>query len=163
MATGDGLTTARAVAQQLGIEEVHGEVKPQDKEKLVADLQGYGRRVAMAGDGINDAPALARSDVGIAMGTGTDVAMNSAQVTLVKGDLIGILRARTLSVATVKNMRQNLAFAFIYNAMGIPLAAGLLYPLTGHLLSPLIAALAMSVSSASVVFNALRLKSTDIG
>ena len=163
MATGDGLTTARAVAKQLGIEEVHGEVKPQDKEKLVADLQGYGRRVAMAGDGINDAPALARSDVGIAMGTGTDVAMNSAQVTLVKGDLMGILRARTLSVATVKNMRQNLAFAFIYNAMGIPLAAGLLYPLTGHLLSPLIAALAMSVSSASVVFNALRLKSTDIG
>jgi len=163
MATGDGLTTARAVAKQLGIEEVHGEVKPQDKEKLVADLQGYGRRVAMAGDGINDAPALARSDVGIAMGTGTDVAMNSAQVTLVKGDLMGILRARTLSVATVKNMRQNLAFAFLYNAMGIPLAAGLLYPLTGHLLSPLIAALAMSVSSASVVFNALRLKSTDIG
>lgn len=163
MATGDGLTTARAVAKQLGIEEVHGEVKPQDEEKLVADLQGYGRRVAMAGDGINDAPALARSDVGIAMGTGTDVAMNSAQVTLVKGDLMGILRARTLSVATVKNMRQNLAFAFLYNAMGIPLAAGLLYPLTGHLLSPLIAALAMSVSSASVVFNALRLKSTDIG
>jgi Cu+-exporting ATPase len=162
MATGDGLTTAKAVARQLGIEEVHGEVKPQDKEKLVADLQGYGRRVAMAGDGINDAPALARSDVGIAMGTGTDVAMNSAQVTLVKGDLMGILRARTLSVATVRNMRQNLAFAFLYNAMGIPLAAGLLYPLTGHLLSPLIAALAMSVSSASVVFNALRLRQTRI-
>ena len=163
MATGDGLTTARAVAKQLGIEEVHGEVKPQDKEKLVAELQSYGRRVAMAGDGINDAPALARADVGIAMGTGTDVAMNSAQVTLVKGDLMGILRARTLSVATVKNMRQNLAFAFLYNAMGIPLAAGLLYPLTGHLLSPLIAALAMSVSSASVVFIALRLKATDVG
>jgi Cu+-exporting ATPase len=163
MATGDGLTTARAVAKELGIEEVHGEVKPQDKEKLVAELQSYGRRVAMAGDGINDAPALARADVGIAMGTGTDVAMNSAQVTLVKGDLMGILRARTLSVATVKNMRQNLAFAFLYNAMGIPLAAGLLYPLTGHLLSPLIAALAMSVSSASVVFNALRLKATDVG
>lgn len=162
MATGDGLTTARAVAKQLGIEEVHGEVKPQDKEKLVADLQSYGRRVAMAGDGINDAPALARADVGIAMGTGTDVAMNSAHVTLVKGDLMGILRARTLSVATVKNMRQNLAFAFLYNAMGIPLAAGLLYPLTGHLLSPLIAALAMSVSSASVVFNALRLRQTRI-
>lgn len=163
MATGDGLTTARAVAKQLGIEEVHGEVKPQEKEKLVADLQSHGRRVAMAGDGINDAPALARADVGVAMGTGTDVAMNSAQVTLVKGDLMGILRARTLSVATVKNMRQNLAFAFLYNAMGIPLAAGLLYPLTGHLLSPLIAALAMSVSSASVVFNALRLKQTDVG
>ncbi|MDD2162171.1 heavy metal translocating P-type ATPase [Pseudomonas sp. GLN_6] len=162
MATGDGLTTARAVAKELGIEEVHGEVKPQDKEKLVADLQSYGRRVAMAGDGINDAPALARADVGIAMGTGTDVAMNSAQVTLVKGDLMGILRARTLSVATVKNMRQNLAFAFIYNAMGIPLAAGVLYPLTGHLLSPMIAALAMSVSSASVVFNALRLRKTRI-
>ncbi|MDX1717465.1 MAG: HAD-IC family P-type ATPase, partial [Anderseniella sp.] len=162
MATGDGLTTARAVARELGIEEVHGEVKPQDKEKLVADLQSYGRRVAMAGDGINDAPALARADVGIAMGTGTDVAMNSAQVTLVKGDLMGILRARTLSVATVKNMRQNLAFAFIYNAMGIPLAAGVLYPLTGHLLSPMIAALAMSISSASVVFNALRLRKTRI-
>ncbi|MDO9619984.1 MAG: heavy metal translocating P-type ATPase [Pseudomonas sp.] len=162
MATGDGLTTARAVARELGIEEVHGEVKPQDKEKLVADLQSYGRRVAMAGDGINDAPALARADVGIAMGTGTDVAMNSAQVTLVKGDLMGILRARTLSVATVKNMRQNLAFAFIYNAMGIPLAAGVLYPLTGHLLSPMIAALAMSVSSASVVFNALRLRKIRI-
>jgi Cu+-exporting ATPase len=163
MATGDGVTTARAVAKQLGIEEVHGEVKPQDKEKLAADLQAYGRRVAMAGDGINDAPALARADVGIAMGTGTDVAMNSAQVTLVKGDLMGILRARQLSVATVKNMRQNLGFAFLYNAMGIPLAAGLLYPLTGHLLSPMIAALAMSVSSASVVFNALRLRRTDIG
>lgn len=162
MATGDGLTTARAVARQLGIEEVHGEVKPQDKERLVADLQGYGRRVAMAGDGINDAPALARAEVGIAMGTGTDVAMNSAQVTLVKGDLMGILRARTLSVATVKNMRQNLGFAFLYNAMGIPLAAGLLYPLTGLLLSPMIAALAMSVSSASVVFNALRLRHAHI-
>ena len=162
MATGDGLTTARAVARQLGIEEVHGEVKPQDKEQLAAALQGQGRRVAMAGDGINDAPALARADVGIAMGTGTDVAMNSAQVTLVKGDLMGILRARTLSLATVRNMRQNLVFAFLYNAMGIPLAAGLLYPLTGHLLSPLVAALAMSVSSASVVFNALRLRQTQI-
>ncbi|MGV2705873.1 UNVERIFIED_CONTAM: heavy metal translocating P-type ATPase [Aeromonas salmonicida] len=162
MATGDGLTTARAVAKEMGIEEVHGEVKPQDKERLVADLQQYGRRVAMAGDGINDAPALARADVGIAMGTGTDVAMNSAQLTLVKGDLMGILRARALSVATVKNMRQNLGFAFLYNAMGIPLAAGLLYPLTGHLLSPMVAALAMSVSSASVVFNALRLRNVRI-
>ncbi|MHC8411251.1 heavy metal translocating P-type ATPase [Pseudomonas sp. Hz4] len=162
MATGDGLTTARAVAREMGIEEVHGEVKPQDKERLVADLQQYGRKVAMAGDGINDAPALARADVGIAMGTGTDVAMNSAQLTLVKGDLMGILRARALSVATVKNMRQNLGFAFLYNAMGIPLAAGLLYPLTGYLLSPMIAAIAMSVSSASVVFNALRLRNTPI-
>lgn len=162
MATGDGLTTARAVAREMGIEEVHGEVKPQDKERLVADLQQHGRKVAMAGDGINDAPALARADVGIAMGTGTDVAMNSAQLTLVKGDLMGILRARALSVATVKNMRQNLGFAFLYNSMGIPLAAGLLYPLTGHLLSPMIAAIAMSVSSASVVFNALRLRNTRV-
>ena len=162
MATGDGLTTARAVAKEMGIEEVHGEVKPQDKERLVADLQQYGRRVAMAGDGINDAPALARADVGIAMGTGTDVAMNSAQLTLVKGDLMGILRARALSVATVKNMRQNLAFAFLYNSMGIPLAAGLLYPITGHLLSPIVAAIAMSVSSASVVLNALRLRNIHI-
>jgi Cu+-exporting ATPase len=162
MATGDGLTTARAVARVMGIEEVHGEVKPQDKERLVADLQQYGRKVAMVGDGINDAPALARADVGIAMGTGTDVAMNSAQLTLVKGDLMGILRARALSVATIKNMRQNLGFAFLYNSMGIPLAAGLLYPLTGHLLSPMIAAIAMSISSASVVFNALRLRNTRI-
>jgi P-type Cu+ transporter len=162
MATGYGLTTARAVARVMGIEEVHGEVKPQDKERLVADLQQYGRKVAMAGDGINDAPALARADVGIAMGTGTDVAMNSAQLTLVKGDLMGILRARALSVATIKNMRQNLGFAFLYNSMGIPLAAGLLYPLTGHLLSPMIAAIAMSISSASVVFNALRLRNTRI-
>lgn len=162
MATGDGLTTARAVAREMGIAEVHGEVKPQDKERLVADLQQYGRKVAMAGDGINDAPALARADVGIAMGTGTDVAMNSAQLTLVKGDLMGILRARALSVATVRNMRQNLGFAFLYNSLGIPLAAGLLYPLTGHLLSPMFAALAMSVSSASVVFNALRLRNSQI-
>ncbi|MCH5633799.1 heavy metal translocating P-type ATPase [Pseudomonas syringae pv. syringae] len=162
MATGDGLTTARAVAKELGIEEVHGEVKPQDKERLVAELQKNGRKVAMAGDGINDAPALARANVGIAMGTGTDVAMNSAQLTLVKGDLIGIVRARALSVATVRNMRQNLGFAFLYNSLGIPLAAGLLYPLTGHLLSPMIAALAMSVSSASVVFNALRLRSVRV-
>lgn len=162
MATGDGLTTARAVGRELGIEEVHGEVKPQDKERLTAALQQQGHRVAMAGDGINDAPALARADIGIAMGTGTDVAMNSAQVTLVKGDLLGILRARSLSVATVRNMHQNLTFAFLYNALGIPLAAGLLYPLTGHLLSPIIAALAMSMSSASVVFNALRLRKASI-
>ena len=162
MATGDGLTTARAVGQRLGIDEVHGEVKPADKLRLVEKLQAEGRVVAMAGDGINDAPALARADVGIAMGTGTDVAMNSAQLTLVKGDLRGIATATALSVATVANMKQNLAFAFVYNALGIPLAAGLLYPFTGWLLSPMIAALAMSLSSASVMGNALRLRGAAI-
>ena len=158
MATGDGLTTAKAVGAKLGIDEVHGEVKPQDKLILVERLQKEGRIVAMAGDGINDAPALAKADVGVAMGTGTDVAMNSAQVTLVKGDLRGIAIARAISVATVSNMKQNLVFAFLYNALGIPVAAGLLYPWTGWLLSPLIAALAMSFSSASVISNALRLR-----
>ncbi|WP_205960586.1 copper-transporting P-type ATPase [Ramlibacter rhizophilus] len=162
MATGDGLTTARAVAARLGIDEVHGEVKPADKLALVERLQAQGRVVGMAGDGINDAPALARADVSVAMGTGTDVAMNSAQVTLVKGDLRGIARAREISQATVRNMRQNLVFAFIYNALGVPLAAGLLYPWTGWLLSPMVAALAMSLSSVSVVGNALRLRSAGV-
>jgi len=157
MATGDGLTTANAVARALGIDEVHGEVRPADKIALVQRLKAEGRTVAMAGDGINDAPALAGADVGIAMGTGTDVAMSSAQVTLVKGDLNGIVRARAISNATVRNMKQNLAFAFVYNALGIPIAAGALYPLFGVLLSPMIAALAMSLSSLSVVSNALRL------
>jgi P-type Cu+ transporter len=162
MATGDGLTTAKAVGKRLGIEEVHGEVKPADKLALVEKLQKEGRVVAMAGDGINDAPALAKADVGIAMGTGTDVAMNSAQLTLVKGDLRGIATARALSVATVANMKQNLGFAFIYNALGVPLAAGVLFPFTGWLLSPLIAALAMSLSSASVISNALRLRTSKV-
>lgn len=162
MATGDGLTTAKAVGTRLGIDEVHGEVKPQDKLHLVERLQREGRTVAMAGDGINDAPALAKADVGIAMGTGTDVAMNSAQLTLVKGDLRGISVARLLSDATVGNMKQNLAFAFLYNALGIPVAAGLLYPFTGWLLSPVVAALAMSFSSASVIGNALRLRSRKL-
>jgi Cu+-exporting ATPase len=158
MATGDGLTTAKAVGARLGIDEVHGEVKPADKLALVERLQSEGRVVAMAGDGINDAPALARADVGVAMGTGTDVAMNSAQVTLVKGDLRGIARARLLSAMTVGNMRQNLVFAFLYNALGIPIAAGVLYPVFGLVLSPVIAAAAMSLSSVSVVGNALRLR-----
>ena len=163
MATGDGVATARSVAVKLGIDEVHGEVKPADKLQLVERLQREGRVVAMAGDGINDAPALTKADVGIAMGTGTDVAMNSAQVTLVKGDLRGIATARALSVATIANMKQNLAFAFVYNALAIPLAAGVLFPITGWLLSPMVAALAMSLSSASVIFNALRLRKGPIG
>ncbi len=162
MATGDGLTTAQAVGRRLGIDEVYGEVKPKDKDDLVAKLQAAGRIVAMAGDGINDAPALARADVGIAMGTGTDVAMSSAHITLVKGDLRGIAAARKISVATVGNMRQNLVFAFLYNTLGIPIAAGVLFPFLGVLLSPLIAALAMSLSSASVVGNALRLRGAKI-
>ncbi len=162
MATGDGSGTADAVGRALGIDEVHGDVTPEDKATLVRKLQSEGHKVAMAGDGINDAPALASADIGIAMGTGTDVAMSSAQVTLVRGDLRGILRARELSTATVRNMRQNLAFAFLYNAIGVPIAAGVLYPVFGLLLSPMIAALAMSLSSVSVVTNALRLARTRL-
>jgi len=158
MATGDAAATARAVAAATGITEIHGEVRPADKAALIARLHADGRSVAMAGDGINDAPALAAADVGIAMGTGTDVAISSAKVTLVKGDLRGIARARELSAATVRNMRENLGFALVYNALGVPIAAGLLWPFTGLLLSPVIAALAMSLSSVSVVGNALRLR-----
>jgi Cu+-exporting ATPase len=159
MATGDASATAAAIARAAGVEEVHGEMRPADKARLVATLREEGRVVAMAGDGINDAPALAAADVGIAMGTGTDVAISSAQVTLVKGDLRGIARAREISVSTVRNMRENLGFALVYNALGVPLAAGVLWPWTGLLLSPMVAALAMSLSSVSVVGNALRLRS----
>jgi len=162
MVTGDSETTARAVARSLGIDEVFAEVAPRDKSDKVAELQSEGRTVAMAGDGINDAPALARADVGIAMGTGTDVAMESAGVTLVKGDLTGIVRARRLSRATLANIRQNLFFAFVYNSLGVPIAAGLLYPFFGILLSPMIAAAAMSVSSVSVIGNALRLNRVEL-
>ena len=158
MLTGDSRTTAAAVARKLGIDDVIADVLPEDKSKEIKRLQEQGRFVAMAGDGINDAPALAQAQVGIAMGTGTDVAMESAGVTLVKGDLRGILRARLLSQATMKNIEQNLFFAFVYNALGIPIAAGLLYPFLGLLLNPMIAAAAMSFSSVSVVANALRLR-----
>jgi Cu+-exporting ATPase len=158
MLTGDSSATATAVASQLDIDQVQAEVMPEQKVDAVSQLQMQGHIVAMAGDGINDAPALAQAHVGIAMGTGTDVAMESAGVTLVKGDLRGIVRARRLSQSTMRNIRQNLFFAFIYNAAGIPVAAGLLYPFFGILLSPMIAAAAMSFSSVSVITNALRLR-----
>ncbi|MDP3316901.1 MAG: HAD-IC family P-type ATPase, partial [Devosia sp.] len=158
MLTGDNITTAQAIARRLGIADVQAEVMPQDKHRIVRELRANGEVVAMAGDGVNDAPALAEADVGIAMGTGTEVAMHSAGVTLVKGDLIGIARARTLSRATMRNIRQNLFFAFVYNAAGVPLAAGVLYPSLGLLLSPIVAALAMALSSVSVIANALRLR-----
>ena len=158
MLTGDNGVTAAAVARSLGIDRVEADVLPERKAAVVKALQASGSKVAMAGDGINDAPALAQADVGIAMGTGTDVAMESASITLVKGDLTGILRARTLSRATMTNIRQNLFFAFVYNLAGVPVAAGLLYPTFGLLLSPMIASAAMTFSSVSVIANALRLR-----
>jgi Cu+-exporting ATPase len=158
MLTGDSHTTAEAVARKLNIDEVVAEVLPSQKVDVVKKFQAGGRFVAMAGDGINDAPALAQAQVGIAMGTGTDVAMKSAGVTLVKGDLRGIVRARVLSRLTMSNIKQNLFFAFIYNSIGVPIAAGVLYPFFGILLSPMIAAAAMSFSSVSVIGNALRLR-----
>jgi Cu+-exporting ATPase len=162
MLTGDNRATAEAVGRKLGIAEIEAEVLPQDKGKTIERLRKEGRVVAMAGDGVNDAPALAAADVGIAMGTGTDVAIESAGVTLLSGDLRGIVAARRLSQATMRNIRQNLLFAFIYNAAGVPIAAGALYPAFGLLLSPVIAAAAMSLSSVSVVANALRLRSVRL-
>jgi Cu+-exporting ATPase len=162
MATGDNETTARAVAVRLGIDEVGAGLRPEDKLTIIEDLQRKGEVVAMAGDGINDAPALAKADVGIAMGTGADVAMESAGLTLLKGDLRGVVRAVNLARATMRNIKQNLFFAFLYNALGVPVAAGVLYPAFGILLSPIIAAAAMSLSSVSVVGNALRLKNVDL-
>ena len=162
MLTGDNRTTAEAVAKKVGIDEIEAEVLPEQKHEVIRRLQAEGRIVAMAGDGINDAPALAQADVGIAMGTGADVAMESAGVTLLKGDLAGLVRARRLSEATMRNIRQNLFFAFVYNALGVPIAAGILYPFTGLLLSPIIAAAAMSLSSVSVIGNALRLRAVKL-
>ena len=162
MLTGDSLGTANAVARKIGINVVHANVSPEDKNRIVRELQDLGSIVAMCGDGINDAPALAQSDIGIAMGTGTDVAMESASITLINGDLSGVAKALTLSKATMRNIRENLFFAFVYNALGVPLAAGVLYPLFGILLSPIIAAAAMSLSSFSVIINSLRLNQTRL-
>jgi Cu+-exporting ATPase len=162
MLTGDGRATAEAVGKALGIDEVVAEVLPAEKAEAVRTLQAAGKIVAMAGDGINDAPALAQSHVGIAMGTGTDVAIESAGITLLRGDLRGIARARKLSRATMGNIRQNLFFAFIYNVLGVPIAAGVMYPFFGLLMSPMIAAAAMSLSSVSVIGNALRLRSVKL-
>jgi Cu+-exporting ATPase len=162
MLTGDSHTTAQAVAAKLPIDEIVAEVLPWQKAEVIKRFQAEGRKVAMAGDGINDAPALAQADVGIAMGTGTDVAMESADVTLVKGDLRGIVRARRLSRATMRNIKQNLFFAFVYNALGVPIAAGVLYPFLGVLLNPMMAAAAMSFSSVSVIANALRLRRVEL-
>jgi Cu+-exporting ATPase len=162
MLTGDNRAVAESIAKALGIDEFEAEVLPEGKLEIIRKLQGQGRVVAMAGDGINDAPALAQADVGIAMGTGTDVAMESGGITLVKGDLTGILRARKLSQATMRNIRQNLFFAFVYNAIGVPIAAGVLYPFFGLLLSPIFAAAAMSFSSVSVIANALRLRNVKL-
>src|SRR5689334_18146903 len=162
MLTGDGKTTAEAVGRQLGIDDVVAEVLPEDKAAVVRKLQAEGRVVAMAGDGVNDAPALAQATVGVAMGTGTDVAMESSGITLLKGDLLGIVRARTLSRATMRNIRENLVLSFAYNVAGIPLAAGVLYPFFGLLLSPVVAAAAMALSSVSVIANALRLRTVEV-
>jgi Cu+-exporting ATPase len=162
MATGDNVRTAKAIAGKLGIDEVRAGLLPDEKGALVEELRAKGAAVAMAGDGVNDAPALAGADVGIAMGTGADVAVESAGITLVKGDLNGIVRARTLAQATIRNIRQNLFFAFLYNVLGVPVAAGVLYPLTGTLLSPMLAAAAMSLSSVSVIGNALRLRTLKL-
>jgi Cu+-exporting ATPase len=162
MLTGDSRTTAQAVARKLGIDDVVAEVLPNQKAAVVKGFQDEGRFIAMAGDGINDAPALAQAQVGIAMGTGADVAMESAAVTLLKGDLRGIVRARRLSVATMRNIRQNLFFAFVFNALAVPIAAGVPYPWTGLLLNPMIASAAMSLSSVTVISNALRLRSTTL-
>ena len=162
MLTGDGKTTAQAVARELGIDEVVAEVLPEDKASVVQRLKSEGRVVAMAGDGVNDAPALAAADVGIAMGTGTDVAMESSGITLLQGDLMGIANARQLSQATMSNIRLNLWFAFGYNVLGIPIAAGVLYPFFGILLSPVVAAAAMALSSVSVITNSLRLRTSKL-